>query len=60
MNNTKVRDAVGNTSDAIKFAEDAAGEENINIKHINISKPVNPSIVLEMRSKMPDEQSILI
>ncbi len=34
INNTKVRDDVGNIYDAIKFADEPAGDVKKNIKHI--------------------------
>jgi hypothetical protein len=60
MNSKIVRDEVGNIYEAIRFADDEAGDVKINIKHMNISKPTKLYINKDIINKIPENPSELI
>lgn len=59
-NSTSVLDEVGKISDAIRFAEDPAGDVKTNMKQITTSSHINYLIVSLTTSKIPDNASELL
>ena len=59
-NSTSVLDEVGKIYDAIRFAEDPAGDVNTNMKQITTSSHINYLIVSLTMSKIPDKASELL
>jgi hypothetical protein len=51
---------VGKISDAIRFAEDPAGDVKTNMKQITTSSQINYLIVSLTMSKIPDKASELL
>ena len=58
-NNTNVRDEVGKIYDAMRLADEPAGEVNTNIKQITTSSQINYLIISLTISKIPDNESEL-
>ena len=54
---TKVLDEVGNIYEAIKLAEEPAGDVNTNMKQISTSSQISYLIDYEIISKIPETES---
>jgi hypothetical protein len=58
INNTSVLDEVGNISEAMRLAEEPAGEVKMNMKQISISSHMSYLIAYEHMSNIPETESI--
>ena len=57
INRTKVLEEVGNISEAMRLAEDPAGEVKMNMKQISTSSHMSYLIAYEHMSNIPETES---